>query len=69
MFVTMSKKKAEESPVDAEPPDNPVSWRPDDPRLRTALDKLSKINKRSRNMMITFLIEEACVKAGLWPPP
>lgn len=68
MPLTMSKKKTQDVPAEPEPNDNPVSWRPDDPRLRLALDKLSKMKKRSRNMMLTYLVEEACIQAGLWPP-
>ena len=43
--------------------------RVDDPRLFQVIDELRKPLRRSRNLMIILLLEEALTARGLWPPP
>jgi hypothetical protein len=40
-----------------------------DSRLVDALDEYAEQIRRSRNMAIVLLLEEAMKTAGLWPPP
>jgi hypothetical protein len=44
-------------------------FRPEDNRLFDALDAYAKRIRRSRNMAINLLLEEAMEREGLWPPP
>jgi hypothetical protein len=44
-------------------------FRPEDPRLLDALDVYAKRIRRSRNMAINLLLEEAMEREKLWPPP
>jgi hypothetical protein len=44
-------------------------FRPEDKRLLLALDIYAKRIRRSRNMAMNLLLEEAMQREGLWPPP
>jgi hypothetical protein len=46
-----------------------VPFRVDDVRLVEALDACADRERRSRNMTIILLLEEALTARGLWPPP
>jgi hypothetical protein len=45
-----------------------VPFRVDDPRLVEALDRYADSTRRSRNMAIIVLLEQALTVAGFWPP-
>lgn len=45
-----------------------VPFRVDDPRLVAALDKYADRTRRSRNMAIIVLLEDALRAENLWPP-
>ncbi len=62
--------KPEELPVEAvaEKKATSTPFRPDDPRLLDVLDVYAKRIRRSRNMAINLLLEEAMQREGLWPP-
>jgi hypothetical protein len=45
-----------------------VPFRVDDPRLVEALDRYADSTRRSRNMAIIVLLEQALTEAGFWPP-
>jgi hypothetical protein len=49
--------------------DGKVLFRADNPRLIDALDTYADSVRRSRNMAINILLEEALTKHGFWPPP
>jgi len=64
----MAKKK----PVPPPEPDNHKgvqrNLRIIDPRLLDAVDEAADGERRSRNLMLNILIEEALKARGLWPP-
>jgi hypothetical protein len=45
-----------------------VPFRVEDPRLVEALDRYADSIRRSRNMTIVLLLEQALEQAGHWPP-
>jgi hypothetical protein len=45
-----------------------VPFRVDDPRLVAALDDYAASIRRSRNMAIVLLLEDALSRIGRWPP-
>jgi hypothetical protein len=48
--------------------DGKVLFRADDARLIEALDAYADSVRRSRNMAINILLEEALASHGFWPP-
>jgi hypothetical protein len=60
------KKSVPSGDKQAEPTVFPL--RLPDSRLADALDEHARRSKRSRNMAIVVILEEAMRSAGLWPP-
>jgi hypothetical protein len=63
-------QKPQEPPVEAVPEKRATAtpFRPEDPRLLDALEVYAARIRRSRNMAINLLLEDAMTKEGLWPP-
>ncbi len=70
-MFTMARKKKSVEPEPEQEPERKVQtpFRPDDARLLDALDAFAHDTRRSRNMAMVVLIEEALKAAGYWPPP
>lgn len=65
-MLTMPKKKPHPEP---EPQSATTPFRPPDARLIVQLDEYARRIRRSRNMAMVILLEEALGREGLWPPP
>jgi hypothetical protein len=72
---TMSKRRPPAVPP-GQPPDDPPSQgsisltlRIVDPRLIAAVDRCAHDDRRSRNVTLNILLEEALQARGYWPPP
>lgn len=70
----MSKRKPPSSQSDPQPDSSgdgvtPISLRIIDPRLLAAADRCAEHDRRSRNLMLNILLEEALTARGYWPPP
>ena len=65
-MLTMSKKKPTTEPQE-QPPDS-ILIRLPDPRLAAVLEEYATQTRRSRNLAIVVLLEDAMKEAGLWPP-
>ncbi len=63
----MAKKKPKPDAVEEKAPQTP--FRPDDKRLMDAIDAFAHETRRSRNMAMVILIEDALKALGRWPPP
>jgi hypothetical protein len=63
----MAKKK-DQPP---EPPEEAIRilLRVFDERLIEAIDSQATLDRRSRNLMMLILLEEALAARGVWPPP
>lgn len=46
----------------------PITFRPDNPALASALDRLAGREHRSRSNMIDVMLQERLEREGLWPP-
>ncbi len=66
-MAAMAKKKPKTDQPTPEPGRTPL--RVDDKRLFDSLDAYARRLRRSRNMAIQLLLEEAMTREGLWPPP
>jgi len=70
-MLSMAKKKPNPEPKKQEADRHlspQIPFRPDDPRLVDALNRYADQIRRSRNMAIVLLLEEALEEKGLWPP-
>lgn len=66
MVLVAEKRLSPSSPL---PEEGQTPLRVPDVRLLEALDVYAKRVKRSRNMAIVFLLEQAMTAEQLWPPP
>jgi hypothetical protein len=68
----MAKKQKEPTvPATESPPEADVTsvlFRAEHPQLVRAIDAYAKANRRSRNMAMNLLLEEALTSHDLWPP-
>ena len=70
-MLAVSKKKStngqQPKPSQEQPPDS-ILIRLPDPRLAAVLEEYAQLTRRSRNLAIVVLLEDAMKEAGLWPP-
>ncbi len=66
----VSRKKPPSDPLNepAEMPPDSLLVRLPDSRLAVVLDEYARRTRRSRNLAIVVLLEEAMQREGLWPP-
>lgn len=64
----MAKKRKTDVPATADPVPKQTPFRPDDPRLLKAIDEYARSVRRSRNMAMVLLLEQALAAHQLWPP-
>ncbi len=71
-MLGMAKKKTDKKAASGKQSDAhkgmQVPFRVDDPRLVEALDDYAESIRRSRNMTIILLLEQALETVGYWPP-
>jgi hypothetical protein len=66
-MLSMAKKR----PIKAEQPKPEQAQTPFrcDPALMDAIDAYAQDNRRSRNLAMVILLEQALKAVGYWPPP
>lgn len=70
MPLVAKKKSIPERTSDAAPelPPDSILVRLPDPSLALVLEEYARRTRRSRNLAIVVLLEDAMRQAGLWPP-